>query len=123
MKYLEFSEIVGFVFVDIIYDTDKETLVFTRDTGQTYSMWHEQDCCEHVYLAEIIGSMSDLLDTPILWAEESSSDDPTASESGTWTFYKLATRKGYVDFRWHGSSNGYYAEGVSFAEDTQDEDF
>lgn len=88
--------------------------------GKRYRMYHEQDCCESVGLEEIVGDIDDLLNNPLLIAEEACK---TATEecyneygTGTWTFYKLATIKGYVTLRWLGTSNGYYSEAVNFEE-------
>ena len=73
-----------------------------------------QDCCESVTIVDVVGNISALIGSPLLMADESTSDQANASESGTWTFYKFATIKGYVDIRWLGESNGYYSESVDF---------
>ena len=95
-------------------------LVFKTTDGETYRMYHEQDCCESVVLEDVVGDLEDLVGSEILIAEEVEGESPAdfeAYESYTWTFYKFATRKGYVDLRWLGQSNGYYSEGVSFIKD------
>ena len=95
--------------------SDSETEVFFETTnGDRYAMYHEQECCEDVYLQDVNGELSDLVGSPLIQAEESS-ENPTEGnfESATWTFYKLATIKGYVTLRWFGQSNGYYSESVS----------
>jgi hypothetical protein len=79
-------------------------------------MEHSQDCCESVYIENIDGDLDDLIGNPILHAEASTKDDPEAGEVGMWTFYKIATVKGWVDIRWYGSSNGYYGIGVDLDE-------
>jgi hypothetical protein len=96
-------------------------LVFTVDDGSQYRMFHVQDCCESVSIESIVGDLQDLVGHPILMAEEATSGEyqpwetpDEYGESFTWTFYKFATIKGYVDIRWHGQSNGYYSESVDF---------
>lgn len=105
-----------------IEEIDNNELVFTLDNGQRYHQYHEQNCCESVCIEDIEGELSDLVGKPILQAEESISgenpkgiDVPEYQDSFTWTFYKLATIKGYVTVRWYGESNGYYSESVDWA--------
>lgn len=101
-------------------EEESSEIIFTLDTGEKLIMHHEQDCCETVYLESVVGDITDLIGSPILRAdEETNTDLPLISddrvdESCTWTFYKLATIKGYVDLRWYGESNGYYSESVDF---------
>lgn len=112
-QYLpEMKDLIGRTFTEIICGDDE--LILKNDHEQ-FKFNHEQNCCEHVGIESITGDLNDLLNSPILVAEESSSDDPNAYESGTWTFYKLATVKGWVDIRWYGSSNGYYSESVDLS--------
>lgn len=98
-----------------------ESITFRATDGWTYTLFHSQDCCESVEIEDVCGDLQALVGSPIIMAEESSSNEQPADlpnpayepESQTWTFYKFATAKGYVTVRWYGESNGYYSESVS----------
>ena len=109
------EEMVGKVFTSV--RNEGTELVFQNAT-ESFVFFHQQDCCESVSIEDICGDLQDLVGEPLLLAEEVQGETPVDfnerdHESVTWTFYKFATRKGYVDVRWLGESNGYYSEGVS----------
>lgn len=126
------SELVGKVLVSVEVNSDSDRILF-RTSDATYQMRHFQDCCECVKIEDIVGDINDLVGHPILMAEEVSNrfetlpdhekvriqmeragDKYYCDDSCTWTFYKFATIKGYVDIRWLGESNGCYSESVDF---------
>ena len=111
----EFEDLLGRILYRAEADGEELTL-YLSDTNYV-RFYHSQDCCESVYIEDICGDLNDLVGSPLLEAEEVSDyhADPLyeGEESYTWTFYKFATRKGFVTVRWYGSSNGYYSESVS----------
>lgn len=112
---MNFNDLIGKTLTAIEgrVNDDEMYMVFEDDT--IVHMHHSQDCCETVEINDIAGDLADLIGSPLLMAEEATSNDPIDGEeydSFTWTFYKFATVKGYVTIRWLGTSNGYYSEEV-----------
>jgi hypothetical protein len=109
---VETADLVGRVFTEVFQDGDE---IIFRNAEEEFRYYHDQDCCECVSVESVVGDLSDLIGEPILIAEETSGNLEDAYERGTWTFYKFATRKGFVDVRWVGESNGYYSESVDMS--------
>jgi hypothetical protein len=107
------EQMVGKVFTSI---RNEDTELVFENATERFVFFHAQDCCEHVSIEDVCGDLEDLVGEPLLMAEEVSGyvgPEPEYYDSYTYTFYKFATRKGYVDVRWLGESNGYYSESVS----------
>lgn len=136
------KDLIGKTFLDVFLketDGDIAQIIFISH-NQVFVMQHHADCCESVEVDDICGDLEDLIKSPILVAEEISTQETIAdlakeninlgkqsnkserdSESFTWTFYKLSTIKGSVTIRWYGTSNGYYSEKVSIDKMDYDE--
>jgi hypothetical protein len=117
----DISRLIG-VTLRSVTQNDNDSIDFESD-AERWRMYYEPDCCATCSIEDVVGDLQDLVGSPIFMAEVSTnSDDPKTpdypdsypDESFTWTFYKLATIKGYVTIRWYGSSNGYYSETASF---------
>jgi len=111
---MKVSGLIGKTMVSV-RQVDDDRIEFVDTEGVEYLLYHQQDCCESVYVEDVVGDLQHLVGAPLYMAEESfSSDDPKVKEyqdeSWTWTFYKFATVHGYVTIRFYGSSNGYYGE-------------
>ena len=116
-RYADISTMVGKVFTSVTGSVGSDEIVFQNST-ERYTFYHSQDCCESVSIDDIVGDLQDLVGEPLLIAEEVSGQtepDVYHGESYTYTFYKFATRRGYVDVRWLGESNGYYSESVDLS--------
>lgn len=94
-----------------------DELIRLETRENRYEMYHQQDCCERVYISDICGDLQDLVGAPILFAEEvfdgnKGTEKEIYGGTSTWTFYKLSTIKGDVTISWFGTSSGYYNESV-----------
>ena len=120
IQFVDFEILKGKVLIDIEVNKENDEITFTDSEGVKYLMYHEHEYSEDVYIEDICGDINNLLNTPIVLAEEvinsgEDEDEDYLITSYTWSFYKLATVKGYVTIRWYGESNGHYSEVVDLA--------
>jgi len=115
----DIQDMLGAVIVEITgAENNSEEITFKSSDGRWWRFYHGQDCCESVSVEDVCGDVEDLLNSPILEAEEVSNykGPEYEGDSHTWTFYKFGTIKGNVTIRWLGESNGYYSESVDLEE-------
>ena len=115
----DIKDMVGKKITGIYYD--EENFQIMTDDG-TYAFYHEQSCCESVWLTQVDGISDKLIGSRIVIAEVVTDEKDTEYGHVTWSFYKIGTNKGMIDFRWQGESNGYYSETVDLIKITL-EDF
>lgn len=88
-----------------IKNTDMgDIVIFTTINDEIYVMMHEQEGCEDVRLESVDNNINILTGHQTLVAEERSGSE--------WTSYLIGNEEGCCNFRWRGSSNGYYSESV-----------
>lgn len=112
-----FSSVYACNFLTLFSEAENDTLILDNAANK-YKFYHDQSCCEDVYIEDIVGNLDDLVGSPITMAE-CVTNSPTTKKTGgdeQWSFLKLATVKGYVTVRWYGESNGDYSTEVDFRE-------
>ena len=105
----DIKDMVGKKITGIYYD--EENFQILTDDG-VYAFYHEQSCCESVWLTQVDGISDKIIGSRIVIAEEVVDGKDTEYSHITWSFYKIGTNKGRIDFRFQGESNGYYSETV-----------
>ena len=103
------DELVGKVVRGLAYD-EYYFQILTDDC--VYIFYHEYNCCESVWLTQVDGISDKIIGSRIVIAEVVTDEKDTDYGHITWTFYKIGTNKGIIDFRFQGESNGYYSESV-----------
>ena len=107
----KFEQIQGMTITAVVYKESNESLLIHLNT-HVLEMIHHQDCCETVYLADVVGSFEDLIGYPLLEVSENLVDIATEDMSSTASYYNFKTIKASVQLRWVGESNGHYSETI-----------
>ena len=108
-SHCDIKDMVGKKITGIYYDEDYFQI---RTDDCVYAFYHEQDCCESVWLTQVDGINDKIIGSRIVIAEVVTDEKDTEHSHITWSFYKIGTNKGIIDFRFQGESDGGYSETV-----------
>lgn len=113
IKEAKFSDLVGKTLSEIKVNCDEIT--FIVDETESYDMFHGQNCCEQVWIEDICGDLNSLIGVPILFADESSSQEEAVGGGWQeWTFYRIGCIKGSAVIRWCSDLETCYSVQVDF---------
>ena len=90
------DELVGKVVRGLAY-SDEYFQILTDDC--VYAFYHEYSCCESVWLTQVDGISDKIIGSRIVIAEVVTDEKDTEDGHTTWSFYKIGTNKGMIDFR------------------------
>jgi len=79
MSEANFSDLLGKVVVE--YQREQLFIAFKTSENEIFVLAHEQCCCESVFVEDVVGDLDDLLNVPILNAEESGNSKEDSDKS------------------------------------------
>ena len=109
------ERLVGEVITGYKINSDDEILLKLYTKDKIIIFYHDQECCEEVWLETDPEEIKRIIGSPILQAEERTEECEELEEwweRNTYTFYTIRTLKDTLTLRFIGTSNGYYSEDV-----------
>jgi CRISPR/Cas system-associated protein Csm6 len=98
---------------DIKLEENSDIVIFVFDDDTKMTQYHEQDCCESVLVGQVDSDPQRFIGAEMYTLQEKTEiGELEYGDTYTYTFYTAVTSKGYLDWRWTGTSNGYYSESV-----------
>ena len=114
-------EVIGKTVFHITHTPFDVHLLFTDGTALVvYDPHFGASAAGEIVLDAVEGDLHDLMDQPIVRAEETSNGGRVSGNEATWTRHAFSTTKGTVCFRWLGADAGGTTEQPSVRRGTVD---
>ncbi len=113
MRQSDIKKLEGEVITHIDIDPENDIITITTKSKRSFSLHHNQCCCEYVRIVGYDGEIRSIYGKPVVVAEHS---EEAVSDCQTNITITLKTDRDTLIFRWIGESNGYYSESVDISE-------